>query len=207
MPFETLQKVFVEQIKSCKGMVVTAMPFDGPLVAKRMWCLFEAVMATIHDIPITVVLPKSEETRLRERIKRIFDPHDDMMVAVMQGIDSRKAEATMREDLENIRRLIETQVSGGYGAVDEIFKGVIRQWVVGLLSKLMGTFKEGSLDQGSFAQKAGIIMHRGAGYYEDAIIFFTISLEIILKIHGPEHPAVATDLNNLAGLLKKQVRL
>ena len=113
MPFETLQKVFVEQIKSCKGMVVTAMPFDGPLVAKRMWCLFEAVMATIHHIPITVVLPASEETRLRERIIHMSKETNDIMIEVMQAIDSREAEATMQEDLENIRRLIETQVSGG----------------------------------------------------------------------------------------------
>ena len=36
MPFEVLQKEFVEKIRCCEKVVIVGVPFDGPLVAKRM---------------------------------------------------------------------------------------------------------------------------------------------------------------------------
>jgi hypothetical protein len=62
MPFVTLSKAFVEQISACGEVLVVASPFYDPLVVKRGWCLYEAVMAYIHGVPTTVVSPPSAET-------------------------------------------------------------------------------------------------------------------------------------------------
>ena len=43
------------------------------------------------------------------------------------------------------------------------------------------------------------------GKYDEAEPLYRESLAIDKKIYGDEHPDVATDLNNLAGLLKAQV--
>ena len=44
------------------------------------------------------------------------------------------------------------------------------------------------------------------GNYEDAKPLYERSLAIREKVLGPDHPDVATCLNNLAGLLESQVR-
>ncbi|CAM9827635.1 unnamed protein product, partial [Ectocarpus fasciculatus] len=44
------------------------------------------------------------------------------------------------------------------------------------------------------------------GQYEEAEPLYRRSLAIDEKVYGPDHPAVATVLNNWAGLLEKQVR-
>ena len=43
------------------------------------------------------------------------------------------------------------------------------------------------------------------GKYDEAEPLYRESLAIDKKIYGDEHPSVATDLTNLAGLLKSQV--
>ena len=44
------------------------------------------------------------------------------------------------------------------------------------------------------------------GKYEEAEPLYRRSLAIDEKVYGPDHPEVATDLNNWAVLLEKQVR-
>ncbi|CAN0192932.1 unnamed protein product, partial [Ectocarpus sp. 12 AP-2014] len=45
------------------------------------------------------------------------------------------------------------------------------------------------------------------GKYEEAEPLYKRSLAIDEKVYGPDHPEVATDLNNWAALLEAQVRL
>ena len=117
MPFETLRKDFVLQITSCNEVLVVASPFYDPICIKRAWCLFEAVMAKIHQIPTIVVTPPTEVQSLQDRI---MEPggHD---------ILSSKAVAKVDEDLRNIQKLINDQVEGGFKAVDNIFKNIFRE--------------------------------------------------------------------------------
>ncbi|CAN0308647.1 unnamed protein product, partial [Ectocarpus fasciculatus] len=44
------------------------------------------------------------------------------------------------------------------------------------------------------------------GKYEEAGLLYKRSLAIDENVHGPDHPDVATGLNNWAGLLKILVR-
>jgi len=43
------------------------------------------------------------------------------------------------------------------------------------------------------------------GKYDEAEPLYKQSLEIKKKVYGEDHPSIATGLNNLAGLLQKQV--
>ena len=194
MPFETLSQDFVGQISGCGEVLVVASPFYNPIVIKRAWCLFEAVMANLHDVPTAVVLPPTEEAELRDRIMAAGG--HDILIEVMTTIDSSQAEATVAEDLRNIKRVIEERVDGGYLAVDAIYKTMIRQWVLSLLGKLLGTFAAGSTKAALFASKCGAIL-KGVGEYSRAIEYYEKALAIDLKVHGDQHPEVATCYNNI----------
>jgi len=194
MPFHLLSHEFSKQIKSCGTVLVVATPFYGPLVVERAWCVYEVVVAWIHCVPVVVVLPRDEEAEL---LKRILEKGgSQILIKVMMAIDSRKAKATVAEDLENILRVIESEVPGGYPEVDAIYKRVIRQWVLGMLNKLEATFDEGSLEAARFANQCGIIMY-GVGDYDKAIEFYERGLAIKIKVLGEEHTEVATSYNNL----------
>ena len=194
MPFDVLSHEFTKQIKSCGAILVIATPFYGPLVVQRAWCLFEAVIAWICGVPIVVLLPRSEEAALLRRIQE--KGGDEILIKVMTAIDSSKAKATVAEDLENILRVIESKVSGGFPEVDGIYKRVIRTWVMDMLKKLEATFAEGSLEAARFANQCGIIMY-GVGDYDKAIEFYERGLAIKIKVLGEEHTEVATSYNNL----------
>ena len=43
------------------------------------------------------------------------------------------------------------------------------------------------------------------GKLDEAELLYKQSLEIKKRVYGEDHPSIATGLNNLAGLLKKQV--
>ena len=45
------------------------------------------------------------------------------------------------------------------------------------------------------------------GKYDEAEPLYRETLAILKKVHGDEHPSVATGLNNLASLLKSQVSI
>jgi hypothetical protein len=199
MPFVTLSKDFVDQISACGEVLVVASPFYDPLVVKRAWCLYEAVMAHVHGVRTTVVSPPSEETALRDRINGA-DGHN-ILIEVMMTIDSSQAEATVAEDLRNIKRVIESEVEGGYLAVDSIYKTMIRQWVLSLLSALFDGFEAGSEEAAVFASKCGLIV-KGVGEYSKAIEYYEKALAITLEVHGDQHPTVAIRYNNLGSVCK-----
>ena len=202
MPFDTLSKAFVEQITTCGQVLVVASPFYDPLVIKRMWCLFEAVIAKLHGVPITVVSPPTEETELRDRIftRRAGG---NTLIEVMMTIDSSRAEATVAEDLHNIKKLIESEVEGGYVAVDAIYKTMIREWVLSLLDTLLAGFKARSAEAAAFADKCGLIMH-GVAEYTKAIEYFERGLAIELELYGDKHPNVTSSYNNIGEIYRQQ---
>ena len=45
------------------------------------------------------------------------------------------------------------------------------------------------------------------GKYEDALVRYEQALKIVKKTLGPEHPHVASTLNNMAEVYRAQVRL
>ncbi len=51
-----------------------------------------------------------------------------------------------------------------------------------------------------------IIAFSSQGKYDEAVPLYKESLAIRKKVFGDEHPKVATALNNLAELLRNQVR-
>eukprot|EP00035_Acanthoeca_spectabilis_P012643 m.229104 g.229104 ORF g.229104 m.229104 type:complete len:639 (+) comp15675_c1_seq1:293-2209(+) len=194
MPFETLEQEFVGQIKSCGEVLVVAWPFYDPLVIKRAWCIFEVVAAKTHGVPITVVTPPTEEARLVDRI--LEKDGNEILIKVMMTIDSSKAEATVPEDLANIRRLIERGVPGKYVEVDAIYKEVLRRWVIDLLRKLEGTFEPGSHGLMQYVSQCGTILDR-VGDYDGSIATYTRALTMAVNLEGADALNVAIVQQNL----------
>jgi tetratricopeptide (TPR) repeat protein len=191
MTWDWWKTSFVSLLNGCGQVLIVASPFNKPEVCSRAWCLFEAVTATLKKLPVTVRVPPSEETDLEKAIEK----DAQIMIKVMMNINSEQAEATVQEDLRNIRAMIE-EVDGQYGTVDNVFKVVLREWIAVTGQDLFSKKEDGSKEKAFFANQIGCILN-GVGNYDKAIELYNQSLGIQLKVLGPDHPDTAASYNNI----------
>lgn len=121
-----------------------------------------------------------------------------LYVQVMLNIDSNKAEATVAEDLRNIRSMIE-QIDGQYTTIDNIFKTVLRKWIGETGQHIFSTLEDSDpLDQAMFARQVGTVLH-GLGDYANAVEFYSQALDIRTRELGEAH-IDTVDCHNSLGL-------
>ena len=177
-------------------------PFDDPTVAKRAWCLFEAVIAMREQVEILPVTPPSQ--RLLLRGKMLESDGGDVLINAMMRIDSSKAQATVPTDLERIQDLIKQSVPGQHVEVDNIFKDVIRAWIRGECSGLFETtFDAQSEDAARFAHNVGSLLD-SVGDYPKALEFYSKALAIQKATHGENHISIASTYMNMGIVYKSQ---
>lgn len=174
LPFNTLCKEFTKQITSCKEVLVVVSPFDTPLCVKSAWCQFEVAVAMTHDIPITVVIPKDQKSVLRDRI--LEGDGDELLRKVMGAIDSSKSTATRSADAENIRCFIENELVDGYGAIDEMYREMIRHWILSNLDSVFESMQPGR-HAAEFAKNCSLLL-ADAKYQDKAAVFHRRGLEV-----------------------------
>ena len=193
---------FAKVIKASGRVVIVMTPFDDPTVAKRAWCLFEAVIAMREQVEILPVTPPSQ--RLLLRGKMLESDGEDVLINAMMRIDSSKAQATVPTDLERIQDLIKQSVPGQHVEVDNIFKNVIRAWIRGECSGLFETtFDAQSEDAARFAHNVGSLLD-SVGDYPKALEFYNKDLAITKATHGENHISLAITYGNMGGLFEKQ---
>eukprot|EP00041_Stephanoeca_diplocostata_P031171 m.964675 g.964675 ORF g.964675 m.964675 type:complete len:881 (+) comp23904_c0_seq7:236-2878(+) len=190
--WEWFQSSFTTLMRACGRLVVVATPYSAPEVCQRAWCLFEAAVGAREKLPLEVCIPPVEEMALKQAITA----DAEVLVKAMMEIDSRHARATVAEDLKNIQRLIETEIEGSYGAVDDIFKGVLRQWITEKGQQILLDAEDGSMETAHFARQLGRILER-MGQHDQAIAFYNEALDVDTKLLGAEHPETALSLMRL----------
>ena len=177
-------------------------PFDDPTVAKRAWCLFEAVIAMREQVEILPVTPPSQ--RLLLRGKMLESVGKDVLINAMMRIDSSKAQATVPTDLERIQDLIKQSVPGQHVEVDNIFKNVIRAWIRGECSGLFETtFDAQSEDAARFAHNVGSLLD-SVGDYPKALEFYNKALVIKKATDGENHISLAATYTNMGNVYQSQ---
>lgn len=193
MPFETLSNDFVGLIQACGRMLVVP-DVNNLVITDRMWCLFEVAMGTRLGLPILVVPPPSQVEKLLNKLMDLEG--DEVLVSLMTSVDSQTAKTTVPADLDNLKKMIETKVEGGYPAVDAAFTRVLQEWVAEKLSQLMDTLSDNPEAQAIFAAQSGSIMHGGKAYAH-AIKFHTKSIQLNVSVHGPDSEEVGTGYTGL----------
>eukprot|EP00041_Stephanoeca_diplocostata_P026999 m.736705 g.736705 ORF g.736705 m.736705 type:complete len:570 (+) comp23096_c0_seq1:193-1902(+) len=194
MGWEWWTTAFKRTIEEAGRMLVVLAPYDDPIVCKRAWCLFEAVVAHRAGIPIDIAVPPSESKSLAESIRTSFD----VVNRVMLNIDSSNAGATVEADLQNIRRLITETVEGGYATVDDIYKVVLRDWLIDTACTLVehddnpGTEAAADL----MCNVAGMLYF--AGQFDRALEYHQKTLLIYNSIFGTDaNLSIASTYNDI----------
>lgn len=101
------------------------------VVSQRAWCLYEVVVAYGLDVGIDIVNGPSTDASLEEQLRTNFAAFAD---AVMK-VDSRAATTSVPEDVDNIHRIV-ASVPGDHATVDDIYKNLVKGWIVRVMRDL-----------------------------------------------------------------------
>eukprot|EP00041_Stephanoeca_diplocostata_P032442 m.1039686 g.1039686 ORF g.1039686 m.1039686 type:complete len:991 (+) comp24149_c2_seq6:422-3394(+) len=191
MGWEWWTTTFRDTIVGIGRVVVVLSPFHDPIVCSRAWCLFEAVTARTAGIPIDVVTPPSQQDALMARIQNDLD----VVSNVMLNIDSHKAEATVASDLENIRRMIE-DFPGKYTAVDDIYKDVLRTWLIDTAISVCDAGLLQTTQNVHIKSSVGAMLAM-AGKHAKAIEYYVQIVDDVESTYGSTHVETALLYNNM----------
>jgi len=128
--FETLRDIFGTQVQSIGRMVCMMDKITGSEYSRRLWCLFEVAMCVEHHIPMEVMIPEKSQKEVETLLAEGFHAVNDAIV-----IDSESAKATMIEDQENIKKLIETQTS--YTEVNRSVRKALRRGILNEIARAL----------------------------------------------------------------------
>jgi len=123
---ESLAAEFAPRVLQIGRLLPMLAPWDNPMYVKRAWCLFELFTAIQHhnEVDITIVLPPAERKGFESAMEGAGYSSLD---AVLSGIDSAAAEASVTADLEAIRQHIK-DLPGGFDALDAEVQLHLQGW-------------------------------------------------------------------------------
>ena len=100
---EQLKEAFEKQLTEIGNMVVVIDKPHGPTFLSRLWCVFEAYIADKENIPIEGTLVASAGAEFAELSNLGLDAVIDCL-----QVDARNASASVKEDEDFLRNLIES---------------------------------------------------------------------------------------------------
>jgi tetratricopeptide (TPR) repeat protein len=176
------------------GRVVAIItPWEDPIALRRIWCLFELICAMRTGARLQVVMPKVEESSLRDGVLK--DP--ELVMKMLTTIEFKNANATRKEDLNAIRAVVDGMERGSHG-VDIVVHDYLRQWVN---QKMIG-FVEEAHEEGIPYAKLCIVVAlicQQDDNHDKAIEFFSTALAIAEKMGAGDLDSAgnAVTYNNL----------
>ena len=178
--------------------------WDNAASLTRAWCVWEIFGVVKAKKPLEIALPKSEYDRyISFMVEDFFN-----VTTKLSKLDVEKAECFSEQDLQMIQSAIRKVSS--YAEVNGVVMSQLRAWVASTAeAEMMKEEAKGSPDEariGMLAACAGITF-LDQGQYDRAERLLRKDLAISKRINGLKHAETATSLNNLAALLKAQVRL
>jgi hypothetical protein len=133
--FDSLRAVFGTQLRNVGRMVSMLDQIEDSRYSKRLWCLFEVHVATEAEIPMEVMLPYEAEGEMEALIAR--GGFKKVKAAVQ--VDSEKATASVPEDQEGIRALIET-MDGSYDTLNLVVRDSLKKSLHKQFIQALGSF-------------------------------------------------------------------
>ena len=180
--------------------------WDGATPLTRAWCVWEIFGVAKAMMPLEIALPESEYDRFIVTLKNDYDS----IITKTAAVDVKKAKCFNPADLKAIHKAIRTESS--FQMLDDIIKTQLRLWVAstGKLQvekeeqKANPDWKEIRL----LANQAGRT-YQAQGDFGNAEPLLRKALRVAEEISEDRERdgTVALQLNNVAELLRAQVRL
>ncbi|CAE7032449.1 rngB [Symbiodinium natans] len=120
-----LQTVFEAHLAAAGQMVVILDSFLQPHYYSRAWCLFETYVCIQQGYPRRILLPSRELEAFKETIETSGPAPIRQRI---QGIDLRRAEASVKADDDVIKSMISNTC--GFDTVNQVVRREILKWVL-----------------------------------------------------------------------------
>jgi tetratricopeptide (TPR) repeat protein len=199
---EQLQLTFGESLKAIGSVVMVLVNWRDPSYAKRIWCVFEAYMAKKSNTKVILAMSSSEEKSLVETMIA-NDITTGFLASLFGNVDVESAQAKEPQDQQAILQLIKQY---GVADVNAVILNNLKQWMVHGGDVALKTVGENSIEGSSICNFRHII-HRLLGEFDTSLEWAEKTLNISIKIYGPEHENVAVSYDNLSACFKDLGRL
>ena len=180
--------------------------WDGAAPLTRAWCVWEIFGVAKAKKPLEIALPESEYDRFIVTLKKEYDS----IITKTSAVDVQKAQCFNPADLTAIHKAIRTESS--FQTLDDIIKTQLRLWVAAT-GKLQVEKEEQKanpdLNEVSLLANQAGATYKDQGDFANAEPLLRKALRVAEEISEDrsKDATVAIRLNNLALLLKAQVRL
>ena len=196
--FEWFSTTFRDSLISIGEVLLVLSPWNNPIPIQRAWCLFEIYNALEESgVVFSVKLPEKEIEELRASLRD--DP--DCISEALAVIEAEKAQAKSESDRQLIFQVIR-ESEGGFVHMNEQVKDGLREWYVYQLKQAVNE------EQDSYV----LIEHCASvlkqfGHLDDALHYYTKSLQMELTTLGENTEAVAGTYNNMGNVCQEQGKL
>jgi tetratricopeptide (TPR) repeat protein len=195
---EQLQTTFGESLKAIGSVVMVLVNWRKPTYSNRIWCVFEAFMAKKSNTKVILAMSENEEESLVQAMVG-NGIYDGFLLDLFGNVDVETAKAKEPQDQEAILQLIRQY---GVADVNAVILDNLKQWLVQVGDFALKNASENSQEAGRICGSLYMI-HDALGELDTALEWAQKSLEIKIKLHGPEHQNVATAYNNIAACSKE----
>ena len=178
--------------------------WDGAAPLTRAWCVWEIFGVAKAKKQLEIALPESEYDRFIVTLKE----DDDSIITKTSAVNVELAQCFNPADLKAIRKAIRTESS--FQTLDDIIKTQLRLWVAST-GKLQVEKEEQKanpdLDEVALLANQAGLTYYDQGDFANAEPLLRKALHVAEEISEDRErdASVATQLNNLAGLLSEQV--
>jgi tetratricopeptide (TPR) repeat protein len=192
---EQLQLTFGEALKAIGKVAMVLVDWQDPSYPRRTWCVFEAYMAKLHQVEVTLAMSPNEETSLVKTIQEdmnytIFNYEN--LTSYFGSVNVETAKAKQVQDQETILKLIH---EFGVAKVNGVVLDNLKQWIVhGGEVALSGV--EQNSKEATYICVARGALHRALGEHHDELKWLDQALKIWEQIPNRAELGKATILDN-----------
>jgi len=142
-------------VKRSQNLLLIASPWESPATLGRAWVIFELANAVLSGKQIVLTMPMNEKIKFKAAVAQRLtsDGNATKFLEIFSNIDSRNSNASVEEDLVQIRTFIEEKL-GGFDSVDQKIANALRLWI----GRAVQGFCESHRAQGS--RKHGLFLYQ-----------------------------------------------
>jgi tetratricopeptide (TPR) repeat protein len=199
------QQQWLETFRGALKTIGTAelvlMPWDKPIPPQRIWCVFEHAIVVQEGLKREFRMTPKDDQEFEKKLKEGWGLRSglgyDFFMDLCGSVNIVNAVAFKEEDrlaiLDIVREI-------GEAEVNQASLGAVKEWMVDVAQRIAAECGDDTKDAAEVFNAKGWL-HYMMGDHNEALVCFTKSLDIRVKVCGLEHEEVAVALNNRADCL------
>ncbi|KAJ3409846.1 Kinesin light chain 3 [Chytriomyces hyalinus] len=196
-PFTFWTDVFMGAIKAMKNVVMVLAPWSDPIPLTRAWCIFELYSCLKTESNFHVAMTNQETKSFLAALQ--YDGYE--LHRILGRIRCSKAEAGQPSDRDQIFRVVELQVVGGFPNLDRMVFSVFLKWATDKL-KWQVENAESERNRGNWAVALGSFL-KHLEKSDEAIVWLEEGLELQRRTVGPEEVSTLATEATLGSLYQE----